>query len=509
MWAFYQDHAEVSPDYPARINPMFLTPMAVGTQTTTTSIARAGGLTYLIRHPLESSEDFINRMNRCAVVDVCGPALDLLCGAVGQPDNTNCEIPDAYTEFWEDCDLQDSDFLTFMSSVRRNAATFGLSYLFVDSSKAVAPVVTQRDVQEQGIRPFVREICPLDLLNWRLDAQGKVIECLFRIHRDVPGTLLDTPTGEQVYEYRYWNQSIWIAMMEDKGDVTIIDQGPNPLGEIPLVPVYHRRKRALQGESLLKQSGKYGQLLTNMLSNLDATLVQQSFSQACLTSSETPSKVGVGANVVLHLHPEHTEGDTKTGAEKYEFVSPDPAPIAMLLQAFSTILDLANESMSLRPEGTVSKGSPESGISRAWRWHSAEQRLKTMSNNEQTAVRNVMDLVALWMGDKEFPGSIAYGQTFDLTSLEDSVSNMVLLQSAGLPPTARMELMRNAISKSLPNLPTDIQDTISKELEAMAKAPEPVAPAVPGAPPAGSAPVAPADPTIKAPKPGDQPVIGA
>jgi hypothetical protein len=60
--------------------------------------------------------------------------------------------------------------------------------------------------------------------------------------------------------------------------------------------------------------------------------------------------VCVGASVVLHLHPERRDGDSVIGKEEYSFVSLDAAPIKMLLETFSTILHLANESMSLRPE---------------------------------------------------------------------------------------------------------------------------------------------------------------
>src|SRR5581483_5913063 len=121
----------------------------------------------------------------------------------------------------------------------------------------------------------------------------------------------------------------------------------------------------------------YAQLATNWLSDLSNTLEMQAFSQACLTSTSEPKEVGVGSSVVLHLHPERKNGDELQGAEKFEYVSPDAAPIRSLLDSFAMLLTLAQEAMSLRPEGEVTN-SGESGISRAWRWHSAEKRLVTM-----------------------------------------------------------------------------------------------------------------------------------
>lgn len=365
-WQYYADAAEAAPDYPARINPLA---WGMNGQAPT---PWGGYGRYLVQHALEGSDSFLSRLNRAAAVDIVGPALDLLCGAIGQPDTVAADIPKDYQEFWDNCDLQGSSLLTFMSSVRRHAATYGLSYLFADSTKAIEPLRTQADAIRQGVRSYVREIEPLDLLNWRLDPNGAPLEVLFRIKLDATGSLMDTPDAKDNYEYRFWTKGEWFVIVPKGDEYVIAEQGVNPLGAIPIAPVYHRRLAAFKGESLLKQSARYMQLLTCWLSDLDKTLEMQSFSQATLTSTDEPAKVGIGSSTCLHLHPERREGDIVNGKEEFAYVSPDAAPIQMLLNAFGTILDLANNSMSLRPEGQVtSAANAESGISRAWRWHSS------------------------------------------------------------------------------------------------------------------------------------------
>ncbi len=463
LWRYYSDHAEGGPDYALKPNPIY-------TAVPTASLTQVGTGTYLMRHSLETSTDFLTRANRAPFVDLCSPAVDLLTGTVGGPEHVVADIPPDFEDIWANADLAGNSFLSFMAAVRRHAAIFGHSFVLVDSVKAAGELRTQADVLAQRIRPFLREVTPLDLLNWRLDPSGQPLEILFRIARDVPGSMLDC-NGETAWEYRYWSASEWRVYSQVGDKIELIDSGANSINAVPIVPVYHRMVAAFRGDSLLKQSARYTQLLTGWLSDLDRTLEMQSFSQACLRSADEPSKVGVGASQVLHLHPEQKSSDEITGAEDYFFRSPDSAPIATFLDAFFRVIDLANESMSFSPEATTDKSHPESGVSRAWRWHAAEKRLVQMATNEQSAARAIFGLAANWKGQQEFSGNITYSTSFDLSAVEDDITNMITLQAAGLPPTARTELMRAALRKALPNTRSDVQKQIDAELEHMATMP--------------------------------------
>lgn len=93
-----------------------------------------------------------------------------------------------------------------------------------------------------------------------------------------------------------------------------------------------------------------------------------------------------------------------------------------------------------------------------------------MAGNEQSAVRQALDFVAQWRGEKAFPGSVQYGLEFDLSSLEDSVTNLLSLQTAGLPPTAQAELKKRALKKALPNLDSKTAALIDQEMARMTMA---------------------------------------
>ena len=467
LYQYFSDHYTGGPLYASKINPLARNIAGIATVATS---QKSGMGRYVTQHSLEDTGDYLNRLYRSACVNLGGPAVDLLAGTIGQPNTVTMTIPAGFEELMDDVDLTGSNFLTFMTSCRSHAAVSGITFILVDSTQAEGEVKTQLDVQVQNIRPFFREIQAVDMLNWRLDPNGKPVEILFRVQIEAPGSILDGADAQSPqYEYRYWDRTQWIVFRQaGESSYEVADQGNHDLGEVPVVPLYHKKVSAFSGESLLKESARYSQLLSNWLSDLDQTTTQQSFSQACLTSEDTPSQVAVGSARVLHLKPSRRgdNGDV-IGEERFSYVSPDAAPLATMWSSFFQVLDLANASMSLSPDAETDKSHPESGISRAWRWHAMERRLTEMVGNEQSAVNELFELAARWMGEPEFAGSIVYGTRFDLSSLDQDIQAMLALQKIGLPASAQTELKSRIVKKVLPNMAPEKQIQIDQEIQSM------------------------------------------
>lgn len=464
IWQFYADCVEGGPLFPQKYNPLARPVIGAIVETA----ASAGLNRYLVKHPLEDSSEYIARLYKCPNVNLCGPAIDLLVGTVGAPDNVVLEVGPDFQQMLDDVDLTGLSYLQFMADARAHAATYGHVFILVDSTKANGPLVTEADAIIQGIRPYARQILPKDMLSWRLDSNGAPTEILFRVKTEVPGSILEaTDAKEEVYEYRYWDRSQWVVYKEVGEDVVQVDQGVNPIGVIPVAVLYHKRIKPFLGESLVKESARYGLLLTNWLSDLDATMTMQSFSQACLRSKDAPTQVGIGSAKVLHLSPETREGDQTYGAEDFFYRSPDSGPLSTMWDSFFRLVDLANESMSLQPEATTDKSHPESGISRAWRWHATTKRLVMMATNEQETARSLFYYAARWKGMDAFNGQIVYGTHFDLSALEQDIQNMLAIQTMGIPASAQNEMKSRIVKKALPNLDPVKADQIDQDMAKM------------------------------------------
>ena len=447
LWQYFADHYAGGPLYGQKPNPLFRPQLGY-----VANAQQQGFNRYITQHGLEDTTAYLNRLYKAPCVNLCAPAVDMMAGTVGSPESVIMTDVDDFEPLIKDADLSGSSFFQFMLDARTQAAVHGHVFIIADSTRAAGEIKTQADVIAQGIRPYFRTILPTDMLTWRLDAFGRPIEILFRVKIEAPGSILEgAGSKDRVYEYRYWSLEGWIVYRTVGENLTVYDSGPNQLHEIPVTPLYHKKTGLWTSDSLLKESSRYSQLLSNWISDLDQTMTMQSFSQACVRSKDTPSQVGIGNDKILHLAPESKNGDSSTGAEDFFYRSPDSAPLKTMWDSFFQVLDLANASMDLSPEATADKSHPESGISRAWRWHSTEKRLTAMVTNEQTCVASLFNFAAKWMGQDAFEGSITYGTHFDLSSLESDIDAMLQLQKLAIPPTAQKELKSRVIKKALPN----------------------------------------------------------
>lgn len=465
-WTYYRDHYEGGPDYCAKDNPLpTASPQVPAGRTQQGAF---GTKYYLWQYPLEKNDRFQHRLARAVCINVVAPVVDLYASTVGKQENILLD-PKGLDEFVDNCDQQGQSLLQFLSGCRVNAAVAGHTFILVDSPNYTEAPVTERDVRERGIRPYLVEIRPEAMLNWRIGSDGLPDEILYQTSLEVPGSVLNA-SGEDAEEVqlRYWNRKEWRVYRKVKDEYVMLSNGVNSLGVIPVVPLYHKRLRAFQGESLLKDAARIMQLMTNWVSGLDEAMEAQMFAVPVIKSRKTPDEIGVGISVALHLNPEDNED--------FKYVAPDTAPFESGWDAFYRMLQLALRHMGIKPS-PISNDTldQQSGVAKAWDWYEAEKVLAAMALHEQEAVKMIFDYAGRWSG-KQWSGQVQYPGKFDLSTLSQDVSSLLQLQTAGATPTIRRELMRRIAQKALPSVSDEIRGVIERELESY-PAPEPMLPA--------------------------------
>lgn len=461
-WQFFADHYEGGPDYPQKINPMPLPPgIAVHPGNPSAQGGKEYGTSlYLWQYHMERTIKYMHRLARCVYVNIVAPVVDFYCATVGNPANIVTDDVEDFQEFLDDCDRQGKSLVQYMVTARKNATVRGHTFILVDSTKASGEVRTQRDANQQGIRPYLIEILPENLLNWRLDEAGKVQEILFRVKQEPTGSVLDQADQNNVWQYRFWSQKEWRVYREqEKGIVEQIDQGANPLGVVPIIPLYHEMDKPMLGKSLLKDAAKIGQLLTNWVSALDEAFEMQMFAIPVWKSRKDPNDAAVGVTLVMHLNPDENED--------FKYVTPDTQPFEKGWDAFYKLLQIANEHMGMKGTAITNDTVQQaSGVSKEWDYRKAEKIMVQMALNEQEAVKAIMDLVAKWRGG-EWTGSIQYSTQFDMSTGTEDLDAVVKLQAARAPIEARRELLKRSCFKLMPSLSFEARELIEKAIDAM------------------------------------------
>lgn len=426
------------------------------------NISSALGGAYVTRFKLEHTGDYNDRRVKAVPVNLCSTAVDTLAGSIS---DIMLTVPDGFEEFVDDVDMQGTSFVQFMADCRVKAAIYGHVFILIDATQASTEILTQADAVAYNIRPYLRLLTPLQVINWTLDASGNLTEVVYKVAAGSVGSILDDSEPLQITEYRYWSNESWkVFQSVDDKTPTLVAEGENQIKTIPISILYHKKSLPMLGTSMLLSASAYQQRLCNTLSQIQSVEERQAFSQATLRSRQTPDELSVGAAVCIHLSPSTPE----YGEEKFEWVTPDPAPLALAWDSFFKTVNLAMQSMSLPGDVITAQASaPESGVAKSYDWKNTEKRLITMSINEQEAARVIFSIVSLWLGQDFFEagGSVVYPTTFDMVSVDQSLKNMISLSVLNPPPTVKRELMRSAVNKLLPRLDQATQEAIDAELE--------------------------------------------
>lgn len=470
-WSYYQDAYDGGVDYCWRANPLEVSTGPESLQDLTQAQVTPGYIgarLYLWQYPLERSAKYRHRLGRAVCINCTAPVVDLYCGTVGKAENVVIDVTEGFQDFADDADMQGQSLLEFMAAARTAATVHGHAFILVDSPRATGPLTTQADVKDQNIRPYLRLILPSDLVNWRLDNQGKPLEILYHVQTEVPGSLMAGKTGDTLgREIRYWSRQEWrIYTKTGQDEYELTDAGPNPIGVVPLTCLYHKRRRAFLGESLIKDSSRIEQLLTNWASGFDEALENTMFAQMYIKSHKDVGDVGVGVDIVLHLDPDEKE--------EAGYIAPPTAPFEAGWGAFYRFLALAYERMGMKTGSAVSGSSEgktateQSGVSKAWDFYESEKIMASMAIHEQEAVKEIFGFAGLWQ-DVEWTGTAQYSTKYDLSTVTDDISNLISLQAANAPLTLKKELMRRISYKILTSLPADVRKALDKEIDAMSE----------------------------------------
>lgn len=453
LWQFYADTYEGGPAYPSKACP--LPWAAVDVQL---APQHKGTMLYLWQHPIERAKNFQLRLARAVTMNPTQPIIDLYAQTVGRQDLITLNAP-KLADFIDDCDRQGQSLIQFLTTCRTNAAVRGHTFILIDSPSTDLEIRTEADARNAGLRPYCTEVLPEDLLNWRIDGAGRISEILFRVACDPEGSLLDS-TGRAEEELRYWSTTEWHVYRKGSGDWYRARQGTHALVRVPLVCLYHKRKSPYMGESLMKDSAKIQQLLTNWVSGFDEALANQMFSQLVLKTRKEVEDIGVGTTTVVRLNPEDNE--------ELSYVSPDSAPFEAGWSAYRQMENRLRERMGMKAGAATSDGKEssgaESGIAKAYDFFEAYKIMGQMALNEQEAVKSILELASLWHG-AEFAGEVAYSTKYDFTTPKDDVETLVTLQAAAAPPALRRELLRSISNKLLPSLAENTRREIEAEID--------------------------------------------
>ena len=390
------------------------------------------------------------------------------------------EAPEQIRNFWKRATRQNASIDAFMAAIDLQSSIYGRIWVVVDSTMNV-DVESVADEKKNDARAYAYWISPQQLLDVAWDEDGNMLWALIvEIARDDEDPF--TSTGQEYQRYRLWTQNEWYLFREEvkKGSgnsgrrqakVVLEDSGQHNLGVVPVFPVdcIGESESPYFSPSLIDDIAYLDRAVANYLSNLDAIIQDQTFSQlaipvqSLLPGDENHTKVlEMGTKRVFTF-------DSESGNQPF-YLSPDPKQAQMIITTIKTVINEIYHSVGVAGERTKQDNAQgidnSSGAAKMYDFQRVNSLLVTKAERLERAERQMMELAAKWMGIEldEDHSLIAYPESFDIRGLTDEFAVAEKLSLLQAPDSVRRHQMEMLIEKIFPNISEAMQKEFKKDL---------------------------------------------
>jgi hypothetical protein len=364
-------------------------------------------------------------------------------------------------DWWEDVDGSDASMDDFLQRAWDAAGTFGHVVLYFDRPAGAAGATAA-----DAVMPFVRIYTPLDVLDWIVDDRGIITKIKFQ---EIAPRENFTDQGNFLYRVRIVDETSWALYDQKTG--TFISKGEHQLGCLPIVFLFAQRRPLNRyiGQSVLGDPGLYYDVY-NLTSEVRELLRNQTFSWLNVPLGSGDQAISVETAKDMLGTAVGTSNVLFSGLQA-QMLTADSSNVTVyqeeIARRLRTIYRLAGIQWEADSKDAEAKGSL------ALKREDMNTRLAAYADELEKAEYALACLFyrsrfGADRGDDKLEADqvyIRYPDTFDVTPFESLLEQAQAALSLGMPTEFLKELRKTLVSKFLPDLPTDVAETIQKAIE--------------------------------------------
>jgi hypothetical protein len=376
--------------------------------------------------------------------------------------------------FWKKATLTGLDIDQYMRLIGAMSSIFGRIWIFTDTTKT-NDLLTKADESKADARVYTYFVKPTDILDFSFDENGNYNWVLVReTYRDDVDPILTS--GEVKERFRLWMKDEWYLFQitmsgrTKKVIVEIVDHNINPLNTVPCFHVDNvigESKYAAHG--LIDDIAYLDRATANYLSNLDAIIQDQTFSQLAMPAQSTlPGDEKYDHLIEMGTKRIFLYDGEGTGEPKY--LSPDVKQAEIIVVVINKIINEIYHTVGMAGERTKQDNAVgidnSSGVAKAYDFERLNSLLVTKSESLENCENKLTSFVHLWNEiSPQGQRLVKYPDTFDVRSLFDEFTVAEHLGQMTAPDDVRREQMKQVIDKLFPALASDIKKKMLKNLE--------------------------------------------
>ena len=427
------------------------------------------------RYIKEGDQEFKDRLERCYRFNHSREVVDLINKYLFKQNIVrSTDAPDSVKAFWKRATKTGLSIKDFMRQVSKKTSMSGRIAIVVDTTAPADAVLSKAEARRLGVATYAYTVGPEHLLDYSYDEHGALNWALIReCVRDDADPM--TSSGKEGYRFRLWTKLEW-ALFEEQGQgvrkkVVLIDRSRHNLGVVPIVLADHiLTDEEYESSAMIDDIAYLDRAVANYLSNLDAIIQDQTFSQLAMPAQNVlPGEdnytklVEMGTKRVFLY-------DGEGGAQPF-YLSPDPKQAGMLLAVINKIIGEIYHTVGLAGERTKQDNAVgidnSSGVAKAYDFERVNALLAAKADSLEVIENKIALLVALWNDEvsqmkEDF---VSYPDNFDTRGLYDEFDIAARLMLIDAPDTVRQEQMRMVLDKLFPQLAADLRKKMDEDLK--------------------------------------------
>jgi hypothetical protein len=388
------------------------------------------------------------------------------------------DAPDCVKQFWAVSTKNGLGIRDLSRQASKKASTLGRIGVVVDNTSAPAVegtqtgVISKADEKKADIKTYAYIVGPEQLLDYSHDDNGDLRWILIEeCTRDDADPYRSS--GAESPRYRLWTTTDWKLYEERKQGkktiVVLVGEGKHDIGEVPVI--LHDNMigdEPFVPPSLIDDIAYLDRAVANYLSNLDAIIQDQTFSQLAMPAQNMlPGE---------DSYTKMTEMSTKRvflfdgeGGGKPEYISPDPKQAQMILAVINKIINEIYHTVGLAGERTKQDNAlgidNSSGVAKAYDFERVNALLAAKAASLGVLENKLTRLVGKWNDVEIDKDLVSYPDNFDTRGLYDEFDIAARLMLVEAPDAVRQKQMEQLIDKLFPQLAKNLRDEMLKQLK--------------------------------------------
>jgi hypothetical protein len=434
----------------------------------------------IFKYIKEGTEEFKERLDRAYRFNHTREVVDLVNKYIFKAEISRKEDAEQYVkDFWNNATLQKRDINSFMTITSALASIYGRVWIVVDSNSP-GGVLSVAQAKTVDSRVYAYTVPPQDVLDLSFADDGELNWIKIREHHRDDEDPFDY-SGIINTKVRIWTREEWfLYKMEGQGSTAKYNleaSGTHDLGIVPVTYLdHHETENPYTSTPLIADIAYLDRAAANYLSNLDAIIQDQTFSQlvipaeAVAFSDNEENSIG---NKLLEFGTKRIFLYSGEAQNKPDFISPDPKQAQVILEMVNKIIGEIYHSVGMAGERTKQDNAMgidnSSGVAKAYDFERMNAMLATKAQSLEFCENRLVRLVRAWNGDvtelEDVKDYVSYSRDFDVRNLSselDIANNLAIIDA---PKALRKEQMTTLVEKLYPHLSAKVKEDIRKDIE--------------------------------------------